>query len=244
MRAGWWADGIGDREFVATWGGNCTTKYGGCSVRTLIRKRRTASDPPVGRLAVTIRRLMLLAVTVLLIPGCMGLQNVLQVNVCEPEQYCVSSDRRATFERNRELACQAWACVVQADPSVCSAVDYMEGFVDGYADYLNLGGTGAAPPIPPRRYWNVDYRSPGGADAVQQWYAGFEHGAAEAKQSGYRELAVVPSSVLSPLPPPGSSAAAGPTAAPLGAAEVIGTPVGQSVVEPVPTPAPEPIPSR
>lgn len=183
------------------------------------------------------KRVLLLVAVVALVPGCMGLRNVLTVNFCEPEEYCVPKDREATFERNRALAEQAWAYVASSDPGACYSMDYMAGFLEGYADYLTLGGTGAAPPIPPRRYWNVDYRNPAGADAAQEWFAGFEHGAAEAKESGYRQLAVVPSSVLCPLPPP-----PGPQPAAPGMTDMFEG--AFPAPELVPTPAPQSTPAR
>jgi hypothetical protein len=196
---------------------------------------RQTEDRP----AVTTTRLLLMAVLLVPSVGCSspGLINILRVNVWEPQAYCASSDRADTFHHNRELARRAWAQLAASDPSVCSSPEYRDGFIDGYADYLNLGGTGAAPPIPPRRYWNVDYKCPGGVEAIQAWYAGFEQGAAAAKESGIREVEVVPSSVL--LPPPEPPMAMGPEvpAEPFVLPE---PPMAAPGVELVPTPAPLP----
>src|SRR5262245_2804895 len=63
--------------------------------------------------------------------------------------------------------------------------DYAEGFVDGYADYLDAGGSGEPPPMPPPRYRICDKKLD--PDAVQRWRAGFRQGAFAAKQTGYRE---------------------------------------------------------
>jgi hypothetical protein len=209
---------------------------GGAAVQSLASFERSVDVPPEGRGArILKKRILLLAAVVLVIPGCMGIRNVLTVNICEPEAYCVPEDRKATFERNRALAEQVWAYVVSSDSGACYSIDYAEGFLEGYTDYLTLGGTGAAPPIPPRRYWNVDYRNPGGEGVIQEWFAGFEHGAAEAKASGYRQLAVVPSSVLCPLPPPA------PAVAP-GMPEAIEGPFPEP--ELVPTPAPQSMSAR
>jgi hypothetical protein len=178
--------------------------------------------------------------------GCIGLANVARVNIVEPSQFGVGKERHATFRRNRDLAEWAWATLRQNDQCSDYSGNYKEGFLDGYSDYLNLGGTGAAPPLPPRRYWNTRYKTPAGQQAIEDWFAGFEHGASEAKQSGFREAEIVPSSLLcgdgacgapgpmatepmgapapatiGPLPPPGSPLPAPP--------------------EPVPAPVPAPL---
>ena len=64
------------------------------------------------------------------------------------------------------------------------------GFSDG--DYLEAGGTGQPPAMPPRRYWKAVYQSPEGRLAVQDWYRGFAYGAEMAKASGYRQLVTIP----------------------------------------------------
>lgn len=186
----------------------------------------------------TMTRLLVMAVLLLTSLGCSspGLRNILRVNVWEPEAYCASKDREVTFRHNRELAERAWAQLAASDPSVCASREFGDGFIDGYADYLNLGGTGAAPPIPPRRYWNVDYKSPGGVEAIQAWFAGFEQGAAAAKASGIREVEVVPSSVLLPPEPPLAVA----PEAPVGPVAMPGPPLAEPGMELVPTPAPLP----
>jgi hypothetical protein len=62
-------------------------------------------------------------------------------------------------------------------------------------DYLQYGGTGQPPFVPPRRYWGVHYRTPDGYRAVEDWYAGFRSGAASAQATGYRHFVTVPSAV-------------------------------------------------
>jgi hypothetical protein len=189
-------------------------------------------------------RLLLFLLTVFFLPclGCSspGLINILRVNVGEPEAYCASEDRCKTFRHNRELAEQAWASMIASDPSCCSSPYFQEGFIDGYADYLNLGGTGAAPPLPPRHYWNVDFKSPAGVEASQAWFAGFEAGAAAAKASGIREVEIVPSSLLlAPAEMPLAAAVAVPET-PGETIVLPSPPIGGPRPEEVPTPAPMP----
>jgi len=145
----------------------------------------TNADPMAG----SMKRLLLIAVMLLSSAGCIGINNFLRVNVVEPVQYCTDSERCYTFRQNRILAKQAWE---GCGSSGCSSEAYRDGFIDGYAEYLNVGGTGAAPPLPPRCYW----KAPTSQQAIHEWFAGYEQGAAEARQSGYREMEIVHSSLL------------------------------------------------
>lgn len=47
-------------------------------------------------------------------------------------------------------------------------------------------------PVPPERYQRKRYTTPEGMHAIEDWYAGFRHGAATAMASGLRNLQVVP----------------------------------------------------
>lgn len=98
-------------------------------------------------------------------------------------------------KRNEALAISAWKSVVEAHPDMEFSLHYAEGFRQGFVDYLNAGGTGAPPPLPPRKYWGVRYETPEGHAAMQDWFAGFRHGAETAAQSGYRNFVVLPTSV-------------------------------------------------
>lgn len=69
---------------------------------------------------------------------------------------------------------------------------YGDGFREGFVDYVEAGGTGEPPYLPPFRYRLTKYRTADGIRAVEEWYAGFRHGAAVARESGLRELNYVP----------------------------------------------------
>jgi hypothetical protein len=69
--------------------------------------------------------------------------------------------------------------------------DYRSGFLDGFVDYTYAGGTGEPPPVPPRTFWNVQLRSLEGKARVNQWFAGYRHGARMAASGGYRALATI-----------------------------------------------------
>jgi hypothetical protein len=103
---------------------------------------------------------------------------------------------------NRHLAEAAWHGVQQAHPDQVYTVYYAQGFLDGFSDYLYAGGTGEPPVVPPWQYRRLAYETPEGAQAVEDWFAGFRHGARAAQESGFRNLVVVPVALRgTPVPP-------------------------------------------
>jgi hypothetical protein len=113
--------------------------------------------------------------------------------VLEPLQYCNHLDQRRTHGKHYRLATCAWERIKWQQPEL--SADFERGFKDGFADYLDFGGIGEPPPLPPRTYWKNRYQSPAGYAAVEDWFAGFRQGAADAEASGWRNYATVPSSV-------------------------------------------------
>ena len=98
--------------------------------------------------------------------------------------YSDTLDRKITFSRNKKFARRAWrACGHQYCQGGTDA-HFRDGFVDGYADFLNLGGTGEPPLAPPPQYWNAKYRTRSGRERVQRYFNGFRAGAALAMQCG------------------------------------------------------------
>jgi hypothetical protein len=95
-------------------------------------------------------------------------------------------------KRNSEWARQAWANVRGQNPQACYSKDYAAGFEDGFANYLYRGGNGEPPPLPPRHYRSVGYQTPQGYRAIEDWFAGYRHGAGVAKESGYRQWVTGP----------------------------------------------------
>lgn len=114
--------------------------------------------------------------------------------------------RDSRFEKIRYacLAHEAWQKVKDSCPGHPYSADYGEGFEAGFSDYLYAGGCGEPPGLPPKRYRHFHAESPRGAEALQQWYEGFRHGAAAAKESGLRQFVLVslPPPPHPPLPPP------------------------------------------
>ncbi len=153
------------------------------------------------------------------------------------------------YEQKREaaLAEVAWAHEVHAEPDHHSSPAYACGFKDGFADYLYGGGTGEPPPVPPWRYRTIQYESPEGVRAVEDWFAGFRHGTRVARESGYRSLVVVPLS--GPVEPPGyrPGEQRGTWDGPVGAeppAPLEALPETGPLPRPVPPEGPNPVPEK
>jgi hypothetical protein len=92
--------------------------------------------------------------------------------------------------RNHRLAEEAWKMLRRGAPREFSE-DFGAGFVAGYADYLNNGGNGDPPAVPPFCYRTVRYQTVEGVEAINQWYEGWKHGSLMAKATGLREIEVV-----------------------------------------------------
>jgi hypothetical protein len=116
--------------------------------------------------------------------------------VIEPIHDWARADNCIEHHRDYRLAEDVWKAIAEADPSHAFSPDFAHGFRDGFADYVYAGGTGEPPPVPPRYYWKVGYETPQGHQAIEDWFAGFRMGAELARESGYRELVIVPSSML------------------------------------------------
>jgi hypothetical protein len=129
--------------------------------------------------------------------GCGPLATATRVIVIEPIHYCMTGDNIVETHRNYRLAEETWEGITKAEPDHDYSSDYVAGFKDGFSDYLYAGGTGEPPPLPPRHYWRNRYETPEGHQAIDDWFAGFRHGAAVALLSGNRQWVTVPSS----LPP-------------------------------------------
>jgi hypothetical protein len=128
--------------------------------------------------------------------GCSLYENFARTSIVEPLQFCTPKQKYKSKLSNRALAEAVWQEVVLSDPGPYTP-DYADGFQDGFADFLFAGGNGLPPPVPPRRYWKLEYQHPPGRQAVLDWYAGFRHGTLVAQESGQRLTIIVPSS----LPP-------------------------------------------
>jgi hypothetical protein len=141
------------------------------------------------------RRLLALIGIAVFAPGCNLLQNSTRTLIVEPLHYCnVIQEHRARVDF-RATAREVWEEYLEANNDESFSTDYADGFQEGFADYLYAGGTGEPPPVPPRKYWKNKFATPQGRQAIQDWFAGFRHGAGAAQLSGCRCLIEVPSSV-------------------------------------------------
>ena len=132
----------------------------------------------------------------LLLAGCSVYGDAARTLFVEPWNFATQKDAHRTQTRGEDFAARAWSECVAENPKVACCLEFERGFKEGFADFLYAGGTGEAPPVPPRRLWNLDYRTPGGRRAVDDWFAGFRQGAAAARDGGYRETMTIRSSLL------------------------------------------------
>jgi len=93
---------------------------------------------------------------------------------------------------NRRRAQEAWDKVQHGFKEGVYSHDYAAGFKAGYADFLDNGGNGDPPAVPPFRYRLEPHQTPEGLRAIDDWYSGFRHGSAMARASGFRETIVIP----------------------------------------------------
>jgi hypothetical protein len=124
--------------------------------------------------------------------GCTVSWNAARTVVIEPSHFPTYAEDCLLKRRAHKLAGEAWSEVVRDTKGAKLPEDYHKGFVEGFADYLENGGTGEPPALPPRHYWGAT--SPEGRLAVAEWFGGFRHGASLAKLSGVRDFVVVPAS--------------------------------------------------
>ncbi|HVX14218.1 MAG TPA: hypothetical protein VHC22_23730 [Pirellulales bacterium] len=140
------------------------------------------------------KRLLLMIGLCPALTGCTVSDNFMLAFLVEPTQYCDYFDAHKSHNRHCRLAKQTWSKIQNKKSMKRFSDDYAQGFRDGFTDFLDAGGTGQPPPLPPRCYWKNRYANPQGRRAVQDWFAGFRHGAAMARASGAREYALVPMS--------------------------------------------------
>ncbi|RLS55000.1 MAG: hypothetical protein DWH91_10225 [Planctomycetota bacterium] len=134
--------------------------------------------------------------------GCSMFQTGFQ-NLCVArKQFSLHADLKATDEHHRRLAQQLATQHSEMSGQPCTTQpDYRIGFEDGIVDYLTYGGDQRPPLLPPRRYWNLQYRDAKGQTAGQQWLAGCAHGREYAEQLGLRSMETVASSATMPASP-------------------------------------------
>jgi hypothetical protein len=130
--------------------------------------------------------------------GCHIYQNAARIMVHEPLEYF---DEQHLERQLRKDARHAWAEVCRQYPKRTFTDDFVEGFCDGYADYLDYGGTAQIPAVPPFRYRRASFLNPEGHERIRQYFLGFKYGMDVAIATGCRTFLTIPV-VLPELPPP------------------------------------------
>jgi hypothetical protein len=177
----------------------------------------------------------------------------------EPAQYC---DDEKVEKQLRKEAKVAFAEVKRQYPHRCFGDDFRDGFIDGYADYLDKGGRAEMPAMPPLKYRRAKYLNPEGHAETRDWFLGFKYGMDVAVATGCRpyytfpiltsdpkelpplDITVLPPPPASnaPLPPPGTKPDA-PKLNPNPLVPGLGNPVAEPPMPPAGTvPVPKPLP--
>ena len=136
----------------------------------------------------------------------------------------LSHNDRSLKHDLRSQAHEFWRDYKALHPAECFSAYFEDGFIDGFADYLDNGGNGEPPATPPPRYRRNKYLTPEGYAAIEDYFAGFRLGTRIAIDSGIRDTLVVP--VLIPLgipPAPGRAAYKTAATAPATVAESVET---------------------
>ncbi|MHB1426398.1 MAG: hypothetical protein ACYC3I_24815 [Gemmataceae bacterium] len=107
-------------------------------------------------------------------------------------QTCLNTNAIASKIEYRHMANLALVEYSSHHPEPTQSVDFVKGFKQGYAEYLEYGGSEIPPPAPPVKYWKIKYQNKEGRLATSMWNAGYKEGATAAKASGARNFIVVP----------------------------------------------------
>jgi hypothetical protein len=131
--------------------------------------------------------------------GCGIYENAARNLAVQP--FAVAHDR-VEEARTRKWARAAWREVEHCGDKPFSS-DYRRGFVRGFTDYVQYGGKGEPPVVPPVCYRMLHEENPAGHEAAEEWFAGFRHGVAVAQSSGRRQWITLPISTGYNLDPYG-----------------------------------------
>jgi hypothetical protein len=134
--------------------------------------------------------------------GCNIVHNAARNVVNEPHvvlaQHAIEHDLRADARR-------AWREVRADYPRRAFTAEFRDGFLDGYVDYLDRGGNGSLPAVPPAKYTrHKKYFTEEGQCLVKDYFLGFQYGQEIAIATGKRQFLTVP--VLLPQEPVGPPA--------------------------------------
>lgn len=128
------------------------------------------------------------------VSGCTVCYNAHRNQCVEPRLFNWKRDAVASRTMYAAWADRAWNEIGCAD-TVTSSPNYEWGFRDGFVEHCFAGGNGEPPAVPPRPFWNAGWRTGSGKQAADDWFAGYRHGAEVAREGGYRDEALIRSSV-------------------------------------------------
>lgn len=147
-----------------------------------------------------VRTTFWLVMIVCLATSCAPYQSAHRTLYRNLSEYPPVHDAKESCAVYRSWAESEWAQVRHVAPKKNGRV-YRRGFIDGFVDAVYAGGNGEPPVVPPRPYWRIWFRNAAGDDEIATWTDGFRHGARTALDGGYRERAVIPTTMrLSPEP--------------------------------------------
>jgi hypothetical protein len=134
--------------------------------------------------------------------GCNIAHNAARNFINEPH---VVWTQHALKHELKSSAKAAWETARFDCPEHADSDAFRDGFIDGYVDYLDRGGNGSLPAVPPAKYTrHKEYFTENGQCLVKEYFLGFKHGQEVAIATGRRPLLTVP--VLLPLEPTGPPA--------------------------------------
>lgn len=103
-------------------------------------------------------------------------------------------DQTANCVRDCYLADSSWRAYRKVNADVFSG-DYEDGFKAGFKAFLKHGANTGVPPVPPKHYWWIDKQGPDELAHAEDWREGYDRGVVTARESGFRDMTVVPALV-------------------------------------------------
>ena len=121
--------------------------------------------------------------------GCSTLHNVCK-SVNDPHPVCTQCEIEHEL---RKQARDAWQQVQCDYPRRDFTPEFRDGFLDGFVDYLDRGGNGSLPAVPPAKYTRQKkYFTEDGQCRIKNYFLGFKYGQEIAIATGKRQFYTVP----------------------------------------------------
>lgn len=87
---------------------------------------------------------------------------------------------------------EAWQEIRIQYPRCMFSHEFREGFLDGFADYLDRGGNAQPPAVPPKKFTRNKYLNQEGHALIKDYFLGFQYGVDVALATKQREVLTVP----------------------------------------------------